>query len=533
MTEKDPEQDPQQDAQHDPEPDDHASPERDRDLRQLARQSGLNLAGSFVAAALNLVLPILITRSLDKTEAGVFFQATALFTIILTISTLGADTGLVRFLPRAIAHRRPDDVRATLRISVGPALAFSVLLAILLALTAGPLGDLSTGDSPHVADLFSGAILILSVVLPVATVYLLGLAASRGFGAIMPLVLIEKIGRGGVQVIVCTAVLMVTTSVLWLTLAWSAPYIAALVVLTLWTLDRARKVMANLSRDGEAQPPEEGLASAFWRFSAPRAVSRAFSVALQRIDIVLIGALRGPADAALYTAATRFPILGLMFVQAIQQVMAPKISEFLALGHRHRALTMYQTTTAWLILVSWPIYLASAIFAPLLLQVFGDGYDTASTAVVILCLTMLVATACGPVDSVLLMGGRSGLSLMNTGLALVVTVAIDFALIPSYGVTGAAIGWMVGILLNNLLPLWQVDRILHMQPFGIATRRAIVLCLAVGVVFGIVGVVGGENVATLLIAGVLGGALFALGLWKWHRSMELHAMVAVLRRRRR
>ena len=52
---------------------------------------------------------------------------------------------------------------------------------------------------------------------------------------------------------------------------------------------------------------------------------------------------------------------------------------------------MYQTTTAWLILVSWPIYLASAVFAPLLLQVFGPGYDQAAAAVVILCLTMLVA----------------------------------------------------------------------------------------------------------------------------------------------
>ena len=80
-----------------------------------------------------------------------FFQATALFTVILTISTLGADTGLVRYLPRAIAHRRPDDVRATLKISLGPALAFSIVLAIVLALTAGPLGDLATGDSPHLA----------------------------------------------------------------------------------------------------------------------------------------------------------------------------------------------------------------------------------------------------------------------------------------------------------------------------------------------------------------------------------------------
>ena len=50
-------------TQQDDQAADHPQEERDRDLRQLARQSGLNLAGSFVAAGLNLVLPILITRN--------------------------------------------------------------------------------------------------------------------------------------------------------------------------------------------------------------------------------------------------------------------------------------------------------------------------------------------------------------------------------------------------------------------------------------------------------------------------------------
>ena len=51
---------------------------------------------------------------------------------------------------------------------------------------------------------------------------------------------------------------------------------------------------------------------------------------------------------------------------------------------------------------------------------------------------MLVATACGPVDSMLLMGGRSVLSLINTGLALATNVALDLVLVPELGVRAAA-----------------------------------------------------------------------------------------------
>ena len=79
---------------------------RARDLRRLARGSALNLAGSLVAAVLNLVLPVLITRGLAHPNAGVFFQATALFTVLVSVGTIGADTGVVRSLPRAIALGR-------------------------------------------------------------------------------------------------------------------------------------------------------------------------------------------------------------------------------------------------------------------------------------------------------------------------------------------------------------------------------------------------------------------------------------------
>ncbi len=509
---------------------DAAASARDEDIRELARHSGLNLAGSMMAALLNLVLPVLITRNLDQGEAGVFFQATALFTIALTVGTFGADTGLVRYLPRAIVQRRPGDVRSTLSISVGPPLLLSTLLAVLMAVFATPIGSVATGEDGGLADTFADVTVVLSLVLPVAVVYLLGLAASRGLGAIMPLVLIEKVGRTAVQTMACAVTLLMSTSVLLLTVAWAAPYVAALVVLAIWTVGRTRRVMAEVARQGPPEHRSGRLTADFWRFAAPRALSRAFTVALQRLDIVLVGALRGPADAALYAAATRFPILGLMFVQAIQQVMAPRISEFLTLGSIDRATTMYRTTTAWLILVSWPIYLTSVAFAPLLLDIFGSGYDDAAAAVVILCLVMLVATACGPVDTVLLMGGRSGLSLLNTGLALVVTIGLDLLLIPAYGITGAAVGWAAGILVKNLMTLWQVQRHLRMHPVGPSTIHAVGLTLATGVVLIGARVLGGDEVGTLLLGVAAGGVLFCAGLWRWRGPLELETLLSTARR---
>jgi len=509
---------------------------RDQDRRQLARGSALNLFGSGIAAAVNLVMPILITRGLVQQDAGVFFQVTSLFTIMVSVGTLGADTGLLRFIPRSLALHRPGDLQAYYRVALGPALALSLALVGLLLALAGPISEAATGGSATAAPDFESGLRVLVPVLPLAVAYLIGLAASRGLGSVRPLVGIEKIGRGALQTVAVGVVLPLTGSLTLVVLAWVLPYLAASALLVWWLIKAGRRMLANASMviEGRRGARPHELYRDFWAFSGPRALARVFAVALQRLDIILVGALRGPADAAVYAVATRFLVLGLMFVQAIQQVMAPRISEFLALHEDQRAREMYRTTTAWLTLISWPVYLLSACFAPVLLTLFGESYVRGQDAVVILCLAMLVATVCGPVDSVLLMGGRSVWSLLNTGSALAVTVALDLVLIPTMGVTGAAWAWAAGILVNNLLPLFQVHRFMGMHPFGAATRNAMTLtAITFGLVPLAVRIAWSPNAAALALAVGLGVTLFLIAAASRRNQLDLVGLTAALRRRKR
>ena len=507
---------------------------RRSDLRSLARGSVLNLAGSVVAAVLNLALPVIITRGLTREDAGVFFQATALFTILVSVGTIGADTGVLRSLPRAIATGRTEQLMPYLRIGTVLPVVLSAGLAIVGLVLAAPISDLATDGNGTAADQFRLAMWVLMPLLPVAVAYAVWLAASRGLGSVKPLVFVEKLGRGVLQVATVGVATALTTSVVLVIVAWVLPFLAATLVIALWIRSMLHGLWKrrHQPREGDAVPVSV-LSGEFWRFSAPRAVSRIFSVALQRFDILIVGAIQGPEAAAVYAAATRFLVLGLMFVEAIQQVTASHISELLATGAHGRALAMYRTTTTWLTLVSWPLYLMAIWYAPLLLDVFGHGYDEGAPAVVILCAAMLVATVCGPVDSVLLMGGRSVLSLINTGTALTVNVAVDLTLVPSMGIEGAAIGWAIGILVNNLLPLWQVQRTMNMHPFGRGAVLAVSLCLlSYGVVPGIVHATVGPGLLGLLVAGVLGGVVLLAGMIRFRATLQLDALLAAMRSRR-
>lgn len=144
-----------------------------------------------------------------------------------------------------------------------------------------------------------------------------------------------------------------------------------------------------------------------------------------------------------------------------------------------------------------------------------------------------MATACGPVDTVLLMGGRSMWSLFNTGLALAINVGVDLLLVPPYGITGAATGWAIAIAINNLVPLYQVHRFLGIHPFGPGTvRGAAIAAVVVGGVGCAIRIGVGGGMLGLLVATSLGGAVYLAGLWWQRDALELNALLSVVRRRR-
>ena len=215
---------------------------------------------------------------------------------------------------------------------------------------------------------------------------------------------------------------------------------------------------------------------------------------MKRSDIVLVAALSSPADAALYTAATRFVVFGQLFVQSVQQALSPQLSALFARGDHPAASSIFRAATLWSLIVAWPLYLVTAGFASPLMSVFGGGYERSSDVVVILSLTMLLATLCGSVDSVLLMAGRSWLSLANNTVALALNIGLNVVLIPRYGIRGAAVAWSVAIVVRNVLPLLQVRRQLGLWPLTRSTGAVALWALAC---FGLVDLLVGRTALPL------------------------------------
>lgn len=124
-----------------------------------ARGGWWGFLGSAVNAVFGYVLVALVTRGLGAYGAGAVFTCVAAFTILCNACKLGADTGLVRFVPGDLAITGGRKVGALLRSAVVPGALASTTAAALLFLSPGMatalLPSLAPGDAVTLVRLFA------------------------------------------------------------------------------------------------------------------------------------------------------------------------------------------------------------------------------------------------------------------------------------------------------------------------------------------------------------------------------------------
>jgi O-antigen/teichoic acid export membrane protein len=304
-------------------------------------------------------------------------------------------------------------------------------------------------------------------------------------------------------------------------MAWIGPFVLATVA-ALYLLMRTE--LADFT-DAERRVIDT---TEFWVYTKPRAVARVAQVITQRVDVLLLAALATIEDAGVYATVSRCMIAGVFVATAVQQVVQPRLRKLVVKGELRAVKTMFEASTTWLVLATWPAYLAMGILSPFVLRMFGSENVSGATALTILSLTMLVASGCGLVDVVLLMVGKSWLSTGIVCAALGLNLVLNLLLIPRFGMNGAAIAWSVAILTTNLVPLFVVSR-LGLHPMGRALRTAVAvtfLCFAVPLVAG--RLASSMSSFDALLALAIAGIAYAAALVVTRRAVLLDRFVADL-----
>ncbi|EQD29815.1 polysaccharide biosynthesis protein [mine drainage metagenome] len=176
----------------------------------------------------------------------------------------------------------------------------------------------------------------------------------------------------------------------------------------------------------------------------------AVSIASTQIDVVMLAALKGAADAGIYQVAARGAEL-VGFVYAISTMaLQPTMANLYASNDLVRLRRVVKHASRIMFAAS---LVAASVFvlagSTILSSVFGRAFNTGSTPLTILSLGWVLIAALGPArDALLMCGGEKTAAILMT-IGTVLNVVLNVVLIPRLGTSGAAIATATSMVVSN------------------------------------------------------------------------------------
>jgi O-antigen/teichoic acid export membrane protein len=176
-----------------------------------------------------------------------------------------------------------------------------------------------------------------------------------------------------------------------------------------------------------------------------------------RLDVVVLGAMTGPAQVGVYVVASKYAELLRLPGLALTWVTYPQFAGRES-GARHPEWLSVGRLVALGAVAAVVVAASATVVLPVL---YGEAFRDAVVPAVWICLGLVVEPAAGVASGYLLGSGRPGLNSLILGGGFIVTLVLDLLLIPRHGSLGAAWASAAAYLVTDVLLVRSWRRIVR------------------------------------------------------------------------
>ena len=398
----------------------------------LARSVTVNIAGTAVSLVVAFVASILLARWLGPSGRGLLAIMVQSANVVFALSALGVPVAVTYYASR------PDvSSQRLLGNSLLSAAVLAIVFVPLFWLLRGPIGDLVARGHSGSAWVLAGALVPLTFLDWSTHNQLLGTLRFVRFNVLV------VVSRLAYVAAICA---LVGAGGLGVTGGLAALGLASVVM-----------VVGSLPPLLRGGPPvvDGGLFRALVRYGSRVQVGTILQLLNYRFDVFILQFFRPLREVGYYVAASVLAELVITLANAFQSSVLPLVSHYE--GDEQQA-----TTRASLChhgILAFAATLANAAFAPLVIvYAYGASFHPSLVPMFILLPGMWFLGTGTVVAGDLRGRGRPGLSSAVAAASVVVTVALDFALIPTFGIAGAAVASVAAYVVYGVGSLVALER---------------------------------------------------------------------------
>jgi O-antigen/teichoic acid export membrane protein len=243
--------------------------------------------------------------------------------------------------------------------------------------------------------------------------------------------------------------------------------IAASLGMWIMTLIQTALLRRRLKRT--VPPGERRYALRYWMVtSLPIAFVDGFFLLLTYVDTLILQMFVGPAEIAVYYAATKtLAILNFIYF-AVSAASAHRFAHYYVRGEHDKLAAFLKDTVRWTFWPSLALGLTMLALGKPILSLFGPGFAEGYPLLFVLAIGLMARASVGPAERLLSMQDQQIASAMIYGCAFATNLALCLLLIPHFGLIGAAASTASAVVTESVLLFVVTKRKLglHIFVFG-------------------------------------------------------------------
>lgn len=469
----------------------------DDTVRTLFKSGSILFVGIVIELGISFFAKVLIAQVLGPVNYGVVSLGITTATVVSTLTLVGVNLGIGRYLPR---YDDPAKRRGVLVSGYQLVVPLAVVSGVAIALGAPVIANRAFHDPALVPILR-----VFGLAIPLAAMMKLSIGVVQGLQKSLQKVYIRNITEPVVRfgaVAVALALGMGALGVAW---AYVASYAVAVAV--------GGYVLVKQSSLFDRTVPAASMHRELLAFSFPLVISTAMTLVFSDIDTFMLGYFKPSGHVGIYNTVYPLAYLLTATVSSFSFIFMPVVSELHSDGRTTEMRRLYKVVTKWIFLVTFPVFVVMTVFPETVIGItFGPEYVPGALALSILAVAFFSHSVAGPnVNALTSVGLTKRIMYVNVFTA-VLNISLNLVLIPKFSYLGAAVATALSYVLLNVIYSALLYRVTGMHPFSRSLASAAAAGAALAVSLYVIARYVLSPTLPVVAASVVGfGALYAVG----------------------
>ncbi|MDW7691029.1 flippase [Flammeovirgaceae bacterium SG7u.111] len=418
---------------------------KDADLKDMLTGSAVNFMFKILGVGFTFLLQVLVSRMYGAEGMGVFSLCVVVLQLSAMFGKAGLDQAVMKYNSQYSALGRMDIVKE-INIKIFKfALGSSLLVTAILYFVSPYLAEY-VFNKPHLTSYFQ---LTSYVVGPFTFVFIFS-ESLKGLRKIKSFAFLQECAH----FIFATAILVI------MHYFYKSDYIPEVaymlgVMLTfiigaiLWY--KQTGIMGHKASD-------EISYKTITDFALPIMVIYLMDALSRYIGILMLGSLATENEVGVFSAMEKITALVFLPLMVVNAIVIPKFSEFFAKNDMDKMEKSALQAGKLIMGLTAPIIIAIIILPEFILGMFGEEFKVSVYPLWVLSLGKFVFAGLGLAASVLQMTENQRIVRNVLVASTALNVALNYLLIPEFGVMGAAMSNAIAMISWNVLVLFLVKK---------------------------------------------------------------------------